>query len=77
MTDVNESLPEWKHCIPTKVKDQDALRTALKEFYSGGSRSGEDNWVVTEVGANTVFRVWKEEPKNLLEELQKKDIVEK
>ncbi|VTT68265.1 unnamed protein product, partial [Fusarium fujikuroi] len=36
-----------------------------------------NNWVATEVGANTVFKVWKEEPKNLLEEVQKKDIMEK
>ncbi|KAG7405862.1 hypothetical protein Forpe1208_v014225 [Fusarium oxysporum f. sp. rapae] len=58
MTDVNEPLPEWKHNIPTKkVKDWDALRIALKESYSGGSRLGENNWVATEFGENTVFKV--------------------
>ncbi|KAF4345157.1 hypothetical protein FBEOM_863 [Fusarium beomiforme] len=78
MTNANEPLPEWKHDIPTRtIKDWDALRTALKETYGGGSGIGENNWVATEVGENTVFKVWKEEPKNLLEELQKKNIVEK
>ncbi|CCT75877.1 uncharacterized protein FFB20_00795 [Fusarium fujikuroi] len=62
MTDVNEPLPEWKHNILSKkFKDWDALRTALKEIYGGRSPKS----------------VWKEEPKNLLEEVQKKDIMEK
>ncbi|KAM5519664.1 hypothetical protein FOXYSP1_18088 [Fusarium oxysporum f. sp. phaseoli] len=62
MTDVNEPHPEWKHSIPTNiVKAWDTLHTALKEFY-GGESSGSAR---------------KSEPKNLLEELQKKDIVER
>lgn len=78
MTDVNEPLPEWNHSILSKkVKDWDALRTALKEIYDGRSPIGENNWVAREVGANTVFKVWKEEPKNLLEKVQKNDIMEK
>ncbi|SCV49023.1 uncharacterized protein FFB14_10666 [Fusarium fujikuroi] len=78
MTDVNEPLPEWKHSIlSNKVKDWDALRTGLKDIYGGRSPIGENNWVATEVGANTVFKVWEEELKNLLEEVQKKDITEK
>ncbi|KAM5366120.1 hypothetical protein ACJA88_012134 [Fusarium oxysporum] len=78
MTGVNEPLPEWKHNIQTnKVKAWGALSTALKEFYGEESRIDDNGWVATEVGANTVFRVCKEEPKNLLEELQKKDIVER
>lgn len=41
-----------------------------------GDHESVESLACAEVRVNTVFRVWKEEFENLLEELQKKDIVE-
>ncbi|KAF4451273.1 hypothetical protein F53441_5694 [Fusarium austroafricanum] len=76
MTD--QPVQRWSHKIPTNlIKDWDKFHLALKDIYGYGPDPTITNWDATADAVNTIIIVRKEEPKNLLEELQKNEAVAK